>query len=88
MKWEKGSFDASGLPIHDEPVNDGPRKRVERGGDGTKEWLLGHQAKATVYAPENLEWIQGAKASGVNKFELGEPGVVVTPAGSAFSDHS
>ena len=87
MKWEKGSFDASGLPIHAEPMDDEPRKRVERGGNGTKEWLLGRQAKTPVFAPEGLQWIQGAKASGFNKFEFAEPSVVATPAGSALSDH-
>ena len=69
-------------------VDDDPRKRVERGGEGTKEGLLSPQAKAPVYAPEDLSWIQGAKAGGINQFELGEPGVVVAPAGVRISDHT
>ena len=35
MKWEKMTFDASGMPIHIEPVDEDPRKWVERGGTGT-----------------------------------------------------
>ena len=68
-------------------MGDDPRKRVERGGVGTKEWLLKPQAQAPVYAPEDLTWIQGAKAGGINQFEFGEPGVVATPAGARIPDH-
>ena len=92
MEWGKESFDASGMPIHAEPVDEDPRKRVERGGTGTKVWLLGHQAETPVFAPKST-MIQGAKAqsdvasSSLVKFEFAEPDVVATPVGSTLSDH-
>ncbi len=93
MKWGKGTFDASGMPIHIEPMDEDPRKWVERGGTGTKDWLLGHQAERPVSAPKST-MLRGAKslnkaASGsLDNFEFGEGDVVVTPVDSALLDHT
>ncbi len=88
MNWGKGHFDASGMPIFDEPMGDDPRKRIERGGVGTKELLLRPQPQDPVYATDNLTWVRGTEANGINQFELGEPGVRATSAGPQFSDHT
>ena len=53
MNWEKGAYDASGLPIPREPTDEEPRKWVERGGTGTKEWLYDRRAEMPNFAPKS-----------------------------------
>ncbi len=86
MKWEKVTFDASGMPIHIEPVDEDPRKWVERGGTGTKDWLLGRQAEAPVFAPKRA-MLRGAGSLNKAASSSGEGDVVVTPVDSALLDH-
>ena len=88
MNWETCHFDATGMPVFDEPTGDDPRKRVERGGVDTRAWLLRPQPNDPVYATEDLDWVRGTEANGINKFVLGEPGVRDTSAGPQLTDHT